>query len=127
MSRPLFVIWSFIDNIEAPKVNIIGLENIKKRSMYIPSHLHHMLFELLKNSMRAIVERFGADFDCFPPIKIVVAEGDEDITIKISDEGGGIRRSGLPLIWTYMYTTAQKPSFEESERAPLAGYFLFLK
>jgi pyruvate dehydrogenase kinase 2/3/4 len=74
--------------------------------MYVPSHLHHMLFELLKNCLRAVVERYGPDADHFPPIKIIVAEGKEDITIKISDEGGGIPRSGIPLIWTYLYTTA---------------------
>lgn len=29
----------------------------------------------------------------------------QDITIKISDEGGGIPRSALPLVWTWMYVT----------------------
>ena len=38
--------------------------------------------------------------DAFPPIKMVVVEGSEDITIKISDEGGGIARSAIPMIWT---------------------------
>ncbi|KAJ3193822.1 hypothetical protein HK101_004037 [Irineochytrium annulatum] len=95
--------------------------------MYVPSHLHHMLFELLKNSLRAVVERFGVDADEYPEIRVVVAEGREDITIKISDEGGGIPRSGMPLIWTYMYTTAEKPELEEGFsksdfRAPLAGF-----
>jgi DNA topoisomerase VI subunit B len=62
-----------------------------------------MLFELLKNSLRAVVERFGPDYeDEFPAIKVVIAYGREDITIKISDEGGGIPRSGIPLVWTYM-------------------------
>lgn len=61
----------------------------------------HILFELLKNSLRAVVERYGPDNeDSFPPIKVVVVEGSEDITIKISDEGGGIPRSAIPLIWT---------------------------
>ena len=27
----------------------------------------------------------------------------------MSDEGGGIPRSGLPKIWTYLYTTARSP------------------
>jgi pyruvate dehydrogenase kinase 2/3/4 len=54
-----------------------------------------MIFELLKNSMRAVVERNGVDADTFPAIKMVFAEGKEDITIKISDEGGGIPRSGM--------------------------------
>jgi hypothetical protein len=48
-----------------------------------------------------VVERYGVDNeDAFPPIKVVVVEGSEDITIKISDEGGGIPRSAIPLIWT---------------------------
>lgn len=28
---------------------------------------------------------------------------------QISDEGGGIPRSGLPKIWTYLYSTAKNP------------------
>ena len=39
--------------------------------------------------------------------RLVVAEGGEDVTIKVSDEGGGIPRSGLASIWTYLYSTAQ--------------------
>jgi pyruvate dehydrogenase kinase 2/3/4 len=45
----------------------------------------------------------------FPPIQIIVVEGNEDITIRVSDEGGGIPRSKTPLIWTYTYTTMEKP------------------
>lgn len=45
-----------------------------------------MLFEILKNSLRATVETHGADCEKFPPIKVIVAEGSEDITIKVSDE-----------------------------------------
>ena len=47
------------------------------------------------------------------------------MTIKISDEGGGIPRSGMPLIWSYMYTTA-KPLLDidsgMDSRTPLAGF-----
>lgn len=71
-----------------PIVKIVGVGNkIGGNFMYVPSHLHHMLFELLKNSMRAVVERFGQDEDDYPEIKVVIAEGKEDITIKVSDEG----------------------------------------
>ncbi len=41
--------------------------------------------------------------------RLVVAEGGEDVTIKVSDEGGGIPRSGMPNIWTYLYSTAKQP------------------
>ena len=107
-----------------PEIRLVGNDDVE--FMYVPSHLHHMLFELLKNSLRAVVERFGVDADSYPDIKVVVAEGNEDITIKISDEGGGIPRSGMPLIWTYLYTTAQNPDLEDNYnksdfRAPMAG------
>lgn len=46
--------------------------------MYVPSHLNHMLFELLKNSLRAVVEHFGVDYeDEYPPIKLIIAHGKE--------------------------------------------------
>lgn len=95
---------------------------------YVPGHLSHIVFELLKNSLRAVVERFGPENeDSFPPIKIIVVEGKEDITIKISDEGGGIPRSAIPLIWTYMYTTMEGQNidqdFQASDfKAPMAGF-----
>ncbi|KAJ3362820.1 hypothetical protein HDU91_003237 [Kappamyces sp. JEL0680] len=122
-----FICQNYYDLYEAPKVKIIGLESVQGGFMYVPSHLHHMMFELLKNSMRAVVERFSDMNEDFPEIKLVVAQGVEDITIKISDEGGGIPRSGMPLIWTYMYTTANKPEMDGDDtrgdfRAPLAGF-----
>ncbi|TFY51296.1 hypothetical protein EVJ58_g10645 [Rhodofomes roseus] len=95
---------------------------------YVPGHLSHICFELLKNSLRAVVERLGPEHeDSFPPIKVIVVEGKEDITIKISDEGGGIPRSAIPLIWTYMYTTMEAQNidqdFQASDfKAPMAGF-----
>ena len=32
---------------------------------------------------------------------------EEDVSVKVSDQGGGIPRSALPRIWTYLYTTAK--------------------
>lgn len=108
-----------------PPVQLICPENLT--IPYVPGHLSHILFELLKNSLRAVVERYGADAPNLPPIKVVIVEGKEDITIKISDEGGGIPRSAIPLIWTYMYTTMQgqdlDQDFQSSDfRAPMAGF-----
>lgn len=58
------------------------------------------MLELLKNSMRATVEWHGVDAD-YPPIKVVIADSDsnEDVVIKVSDEGGGIPRSNTKKIW----------------------------
>jgi pyruvate dehydrogenase kinase 2/3/4 len=111
---------------DAPKVQLVCPPNIN--FMYVPGHLSHMLFETLKNSLRAVVETHGQDKEDFPVTKVVVAEGKEDITIKISDEGGGIPRSAIPLVWTYMYTTVDTtpsldPDFDKSDfKAPMAGF-----
>ncbi len=108
-----------------PQIQLLGKSDLE--FMYVPGHLHHMLFELFKNSLRATVEKYGVDCDNYPVISVIVAGGNEDITIKISDQGGGIPRSALPLVWTYLYTTALNPLIDESNRpgdfrAPLAGY-----
>ena len=61
-----------------------------------------------------------------PVIRLVIAEGAEDVTIKLSDEGGGIARSGMPRIWTYLYSTAKSPlpDMDPADGGPvvLAGY-----
>ncbi|KAG6539056.1 hypothetical protein ZIOFF_004209 [Zingiber officinale] len=137
----------------APEVNIYGDPNFT--FPYVPSHLHLMVFELVKNSLRAVQERFmNSDKDA-PTVRIIVADGIEDVTIKvhhqqiiifsvsivlvadakcvdiaelpnISDEGGGIRRSGLPKIFTYLYSTAKNPLEENYEGSSdgviMAGY-----
>ena len=111
---------------DAPKVQLVC--NPDLNFMYVPGHLSHMLFETLKNSLRAVVETHGSDKEEFPVTKVIVAEGKEDITIKISDEGGGIPRSSIPLVWTYMYTTVDQtpsidPDFNKSDfKAPMAGF-----
>lgn len=60
--------------------------------VYVPSHLYHMLFELFKNALRAVVETH-CDSYSLPPIKVLLTKGEEDVSIKITDEGGGIKRS----------------------------------
>ncbi|KAK4555542.1 [Pyruvate dehydrogenase (acetyl-transferring)] kinase isozyme 2 [Recurvomyces mirabilis] len=111
---------------DAPKVRLVCPPDLN--FMYVPGHLSHMLFETLKNSLRAVVETHGEDKDEFPVTTVIVSEGREDITIKISDEGGGIPRSSIPLVWTYMYTTVDQtpsldPDFNKSDfKAPMAGF-----
>lgn len=76
---------------------------------YIDSHLRLCLLELLKNSIRATVETHR-DLDELPPVRVIIADGVEDVTIKISDEGGGFRRSELGRVWSYLFTTARVPA-----------------
>lgn len=53
------------------------------RIIYVPSHLYHMLFELFKNSMRAVMEHHGEDSDNYPAVEVMLVRGKEDICVKV--------------------------------------------
>ena len=87
----------------------------KNRSFpYFPSILQHILFELLKTSMRPTVKTNEND-DELPPIKIIISDGDSnsDVIMKISDEGGGIKRKNIHQVWDYFYTTSKIQVFDK--------------
>uniref|UniRef100_A0A8D0EEN8 Protein-serine/threonine kinase n=1 Tax=Salvator merianae TaxID=96440 RepID=A0A8D0EEN8_SALMN len=90
--------------------------------VYVPSHLFHMLFELFKNSMRATVELHEGKCESYPSVKTLVTLGKEDLSIKISDKGGGVPLRKIDRLFNYMYSTAPRPSLEPSRAVPLAGY-----
>lgn len=103
--------------------------------VYIPSHMHHIFFEILKNAMRAVVEkeeiRVGkgaAQRTNMPPVRISFQLQDNDIVIKISDKGVGIPAREVDNAFAYAYTTAKPacldPDFHGSETdgAPMAGF-----
>ncbi|XP_048866088.1 pyruvate dehydrogenase (acetyl-transferring) kinase isozyme 3, mitochondrial [Brienomyrus brachyistius] len=101
-------------NAKAPKKPI--------QVVYVPSHLFHMLFELFKNSMRATVEFHESSAEGFPPVKALVTLGKEDLSIKISDMGGGVPLRKIDRLFNYMYSTAPSPSLQPSRATPLAGF-----
>eukprot|EP00871_Galdieria_phlegrea_P001128 jgi/Galph1/2015/GphlegSOOS_G692.1 len=119
---------------DAPDVQLLG--NVSLSFPYIEGHLHHMFFELLKNSLRATIgiclKEYHQHADVLPPVKIIIADGQEDVTVKICDEGGGIPRSAMNKIWTYMFTTVDIPpervleateggAYKGSDIDPIAG------
>lgn len=101
------------------KINIIKDLTI----CYIPSHLYYVLFELIKNALRATMEK-----DC-SPIEIVIS-GEKDVMIKISDKGKGIPYSDLNKIWFYSFTTKEDNYYNGNnvnpEIVPMAGFGLGL-
>uniref|UniRef100_A0A4W5Q1E3 Protein-serine/threonine kinase n=1 Tax=Hucho hucho TaxID=62062 RepID=A0A4W5Q1E3_9TELE len=89
--------------------------------VYVPSHLYHMLFELFKNAMRATIENHEAS-NRLPPIQVMVAIGGEDLSIKVSDRGGGVPFRKIENLFSYMYSTAPTPERGEHSQTPLAGF-----
>ncbi|KAK2522287.1 hypothetical protein Q9966_012483 [Columba livia] len=78
------------------------------RIVYVPSHLYHMLFELFKNAMRATVESHESS-PRLPPVRVMVALGQEDLAIKMSDRGLGVPLRKIDRLFSYMYSTAPTP------------------
>ncbi|KAI3821622.1 hypothetical protein L1987_09191 [Smallanthus sonchifolius] len=64
----------------APDVTVYGDPHFT--FPYVSNHLHLMVFELVKNSLCAVEERFMDSDKIAPPIRIIVADGLEDVTIK---------------------------------------------
>ncbi|XP_048962184.1 pyruvate dehydrogenase (acetyl-transferring) kinase isozyme 1, mitochondrial isoform X3 [Canis lupus baileyi] len=98
--------------------------------VYVPSHLYHMVFELFKlyfewnpnvfqNAMRATMEHH-ADKGVYPPIQVHITLGNEDLTVKMSDRGGGVPLRKIDRLFNYMYSTAPRPRVETSRAVPLA-------
>ncbi|XP_074767491.1 pyruvate dehydrogenase (acetyl-transferring) kinase isozyme 1, mitochondrial isoform X2 [Athene noctua] len=109
-----------------PSCNV--LEVIRAKSpgqpmqvVYVPSHLYHMVFELFKNAMRATMEH-NADRCIYPPIHVHITLGNEDLTVKMSDRGGGVPMRKIDRLFNYMYSTAPRPRVETSRATPLAGF-----
>ncbi|KAF9201541.1 hypothetical protein BGZ49_008222, partial [Haplosporangium sp. Z 27] len=102
----------------APSV-LIHTPNPDISTTYIEEFLHRNIYELLKTAMRATCEKHlnaGAPISLgmspassktvgkskLPPVKLVLVDGGEDVTIKISDEGGGMALSEMNKIWSYV-------------------------
>ena len=67
----------------SPEVSVYGDKDLN--FAYVPSHLHHMIFELVKNSLKATNDKYEDSDEEPPPVKVIVAEGDEDITVKVNN------------------------------------------
>lgn len=57
-----------------------------------------------------------------PDVRVLVCKANDDLTIKVSDRGGGFSRTARDLVFKYSYTTASQPATGNNDEAPLAGY-----
>jgi pyruvate dehydrogenase kinase 2/3/4 len=85
-----------------PDVQINGVTGIEL--MYIPTHLYYVLFEIVKNAVKAtndIGENHNGhvSIDCFADNNWVI--------LRVSDNGIGIKKHNLDAVWNYFYTTSQ--------------------
>ncbi|KAI4186396.1 MAG: hypothetical protein L6R41_003514 [Letrouitia leprolyta] len=83
-----------------PEVSLEG--HLGATFPYILSHLQYIIGELLRNSMQAVLERYGLHrVEKPPPIEVLVCEAPQHVIIRISDRGGGIPKDILPNLWSF--------------------------
>ncbi len=65
--------------------------DLKAKFAYIPEHLEYIVFELLKNAIRATMRKHASEADP-GVVRVTIVEGppEEDLIIRISDSGGGL-------------------------------------
>ncbi|KAK5820822.1 hypothetical protein F5H01DRAFT_339410 [Linnemannia elongata] len=96
-----------------PKVLLDG--NIDAEFTYIPDHIEYILYELLKNSMRFVMQNGKRDPTTgeLPPIQVTVCEGTHEIVFRVSDKGGGIHPEMESQLWSYAQSPARFANFEK--------------
>ena len=67
-------------------MNIVDNEPVVSVEMvYVPDHLERIIYELLRNALRATVEKSEKLY----PITVLITKGKTNVCIRISDRGGG--------------------------------------
>ncbi|KAF9561048.1 hypothetical protein EC968_005864 [Mortierella alpina] len=123
--------------VAAPSV-LIHTPNPDITTTYVDEFLHRNIYELLKNAMRATCDTHlnkgspvsiglspspaaTASSSKLPAIKLVLVDGGEDVTIKISDEGGGMALSEMDKIWSYVHSGTFSSLRQSSNSSSTAG------
>lgn len=110
----------------APDIVITGGSNVD--ISYIPAHIDYMLYELLKNAARAVVERHHRVHTShylsysptatapprLPPIHVRLCGGEDSVSVRVSDEGGGIPVEQVDKVWEFGWTTIDQKQRNES-------------
>ena len=115
---------------EHPELEISGRDTTRRGVdtdniciSYVPAHLHHIFFEVFKNAMKATIEntRKGDKEDELPPIQCLVSKSEGDVSIRVTDQGGGISRDEVDKIWQYTYTSSSPAIRDRNVLVPGAG------
>ncbi|KAG0333999.1 hypothetical protein BG000_008709 [Podila horticola] len=105
-----FVFFQHYNTVFPPQVHIQHSKDVGGRRVrfpVVPALLHHILFELLKNSMRATAEFHGLDKMTYPDIEVQLSsDANGGLQIQIRDHGGGMPQETLAHPFHYMFTTA---------------------
>ncbi|KAI0244834.1 putative protein kinase [Massospora cicadina] len=92
-----------------PELVVDGHKGI--RFPFVKDHIDYILFEVLKNSYQATLRQ-----NVRPPrpIRVTIAEGLEEVVIRISDNGGGIPLHQVPTLMSFAKSDPMRQSALQS-------------
>jgi signal transduction histidine kinase len=91
--------------------------------------MYYIFVEILKNSIKSTLDKYNIT-GYLEDINILICNNSDNITIKISDKGNGIKYYNLKHVWSYFYSTSkiQRLNLNNDEikdfdkTTPLAGF-----
>ena len=111
-----------------PEVKLDG--HVDATFAYIPVHLEYVIFELLKNAMRASIEvsgrgallfilfyvcspddsagsitTSGQSSSSLPPVEVTICKGPTGMSLRFRDRGGGVPPKNLSAVWLYSFSS----------------------
>ena len=114
-------------NGEAPEVRVSCCTGTGARALVVEGHLHFMIMELLKNSMKAMMDQYpGARLLDAPPIEVLVSVQGGEVGVRVSDTGGGIpahhRHRAMRFFFTSHVEGEANYTYSKNFGAKFTGY-----
>ncbi|OWF46554.1 3-methyl-2-oxobutanoate dehydrogenase [lipoamide] kinase, mitochondrial-like [Mizuhopecten yessoensis] len=103
----------------APNVQLLG--HMSVQFPYMPQPVEYIVGEVMKNAMRATVEKNRGNYSNIPDVVVTVANNNTDFIIKVSDRGGGIPHDIVDKVWNYNYTTAYSLTDDQEQTGGIFG------
>ena len=116
-------------NIELDDIIKVNVD----KNLYFPTidnYLYYVLFELLKNSVKAVIEKkkYNMVNNYLPHIDISITDHKNYILVRIEDNGIGIKDENKDKIWYFSYSSSridEKDILEDNDFSvltPLSGF-----
>ncbi|KAI9595801.1 hypothetical protein BDF19DRAFT_440101 [Syncephalis fuscata] len=109
----------------APNVEFIAPEP-SVSTTYIPEHLRRILYETVTFALRGTMEHFGVAKDAtstsstVPSVKVVMINGEEDVSFKVSDIAGGTPARQVERLWWYNWEDVIRAHSRNAGLTPVA-------
>ena len=88
-----------------------------KKLVYLPNHLHYILFEILKNSVEATIKN-----NSLKPVKVKCIHNKNGVNISITDYGGGFKFEDREKVFSFLYTTNNYRDDIMNNIIPVSGF-----